>query len=297
MAYPSYAKNESISLKNHPIFNEKWLQNMLEGEPSLLGLGELDVLATEKIQQGAGRLDLLLEDSDNEVRYEVEIQLGTTDPSHIIRTIEYWDLERRRHPKHSHVAVIVAEEITSRFFNVISLFNRAIPIIAIQVQAIEVAGFSTLVFTTILNLSEAGEDEDDQTYETVDRAYWEEKRNKPKLDLVDQILNLVKETIAVDAQLKYNKSTIGVLIDGLHSSWITFVPRAHFVNVAFKLPKSAEIDELLEKYKLLILPYNVKWGRYVVQITTGNINGAQEVLRRLITDAHSMQNGTVGLAD
>jgi hypothetical protein len=34
-------------------------------------------------------LDLLLADQDLTTRYEVEIQLGATDASHIIRTIEY----------------------------------------------------------------------------------------------------------------------------------------------------------------------------------------------------------------
>jgi len=41
-------------------------------------------------------------------RYEVEIQLGATDESHIIRTIEYWDIERKRYPQYEHTAVIVA---------------------------------------------------------------------------------------------------------------------------------------------------------------------------------------------
>ena len=53
--------------------------------------------------------------------------LGALDESHIIRTIEYWDVERQRFPTHDHRAVIVAEEITSRFFNVIRLLNRAVP--------------------------------------------------------------------------------------------------------------------------------------------------------------------------
>jgi hypothetical protein len=41
--------------------------------------------------------------------------LGELDPSHIIRAIEYWDIERIRFPKRIHRAVIIAEEITSRF--------------------------------------------------------------------------------------------------------------------------------------------------------------------------------------
>ncbi len=64
--------------------------------------------------------------------YEVEVMLGRVDETHIIRSIEYWDIERRRWPTREHRAVIVAEEITTRFFNVIALFNRAIPMIAIK---------------------------------------------------------------------------------------------------------------------------------------------------------------------
>jgi hypothetical protein len=82
--------------------------------------------------------------------YEVELRLGATAESHIIRTIEYWDTERRRWPQYDHVAVIVAEEITARFFTVISLFNGFIPIIAIQMSAIELGDAVTLVFSTVL---------------------------------------------------------------------------------------------------------------------------------------------------
>jgi len=52
------------------------------------------------------------------------------------RTIEYWDIEKARYPHFDHVAVIVAEDIASRFLNVISLFNKAIALIAIQMRAL-----------------------------------------------------------------------------------------------------------------------------------------------------------------
>jgi hypothetical protein len=65
---------------------------------------------------------------------EVELQLGSTNETHIIRTIEYWDIECKRYPQYDHCAVIIAEEITSRFLNVISLFNGALPLIALQMQ-------------------------------------------------------------------------------------------------------------------------------------------------------------------
>src|SRR5204863_4192903 len=97
-----------------PLHNERWLQKLIEDDPSILGLGELDVRAVER-RQRVGRLDLLLFDPASATRYEVEIQLGSTDESHIIRTIEYWDIERARYPQYEHCAVLVAEDITSRF--------------------------------------------------------------------------------------------------------------------------------------------------------------------------------------
>jgi len=69
--------------------NEKWVQKIIGDDPSILGLGDLILKDKERVQPRAGRLDLLLQDSDSARRYEVEIQLGKTDESHIIRTIEY----------------------------------------------------------------------------------------------------------------------------------------------------------------------------------------------------------------
>src|SRR5713226_5740146 len=120
-----YAKATKIWLKDHPEFDEAWLRNVIAADPSILGLGDLVLKETERMQPKAGRLDLLFQDSEIDKRYEVEIMLGRVDESHIIRCIEYWEIERKRLPTFDHCAVLVAEEITSRFLNVISLFNGA----------------------------------------------------------------------------------------------------------------------------------------------------------------------------
>ena len=148
----NYVKFETISLKNHSEINEKWVQQKIVDEPSILGLGDLSVRQSEKVQQSGGRLDILLQDDDSKTRYAVELQLGKTDETHIIRTIEYWDNERKRNQNYNYVAVIIAEDITNRFFNVISLFNGSIPIIAIQLKAIKYKSDIGLDFTTVLDL-------------------------------------------------------------------------------------------------------------------------------------------------
>jgi hypothetical protein len=134
--------------------DERWLQDQVWENPACLGLGELEVFARERRQSSGGRVDMVLINSDEDTMYEVEIMLGKTNESHIIRTIEYWDLERRRYPKRKHIAVLVAEEITQRFFNVIQLLSNNIPIIAIQASLVEVNGHLAMHFTTVLNICE-----------------------------------------------------------------------------------------------------------------------------------------------
>ena len=117
-----YTKHEKNSLKSSPEFGEAWLQDRISDDPTILRLGDVDLLDRER-NQGPGRLDLLLQDSELNKRYEVELMLGATDASHVIRTIEYWDIERRRYPAYEHVAVLVAEDVTSRYLNVaVSVF-------------------------------------------------------------------------------------------------------------------------------------------------------------------------------
>ena len=43
-----YAKHQPISLKDHPDFNEKWLQDRIVEDPTILGLGETILLDRER---------------------------------------------------------------------------------------------------------------------------------------------------------------------------------------------------------------------------------------------------------
>lgn len=90
-----YIKLERVLLQNHPDLKECWVQARIADDPAILGLGDLILKDKERTQPRAGRLDLLLQERETNRRYEVEVQLGPTDESHIIRTFEYWDIERK----------------------------------------------------------------------------------------------------------------------------------------------------------------------------------------------------------
>ena len=273
-----------VSLKGSNELDERWLQRQLTEDPSILGFGDLTVRDVERRQPGAGRLDLLLADPESATRYEVEIQLGATDETHIIRTIEYWDLERRRYPQYEHVAVLVAEDVTSRFLNVISLFNGSIPIVAIQLQALKVEGALTLVATRVVDqMSLATEEEDEGTI--VDRAYWEKGRGSTtSLQILDALMELIR-TVEPDIEPNFNKHYIGLKMDQMSRNFIMSYPRKRHLGVGFRIPRAASLDEELEGSGLDILRYDTRDKLYVMRLTRQEIEEHRETLTELVRRA------------
>jgi hypothetical protein len=171
--------------------DERWLQDRITDDPTLLGLGELEIAGREHRQPFGGRIDFLLLDADAETYYEVEVMLGALDESHIIRSIEYWDIERQRRPQFEHRAVIVAEQITSRFFNVLRLLNRAVPMIAVQLSAFRMDDKIVLHAVTVLDVVEEIADVDPDA-EPVDRPYWEKKSDAASMAVMDKIVSSLR---------------------------------------------------------------------------------------------------------
>ena len=204
------------------------------------------------------------------------MQLGPTNESHVIRTIEYWDIERKRYPQYDHCAVIIAEEITSRFLNVISLFNGTIPLIAIKMSALRVGQHTTLVFTTVLDELHLGlVDEDEETQATTDRAYWEQRGSKETVSLADDILEIIHQ-FDPSVELKYNKVYIGLATNGRANNVVVFVPKKTELNVQPRLDESAELNQDLQAAGLDLMPYDKPWNRYRIRIDKDGLNRHRE---------------------
>ncbi|CAB3630135.1 hypothetical protein LMG3431_00992 [Achromobacter pestifer] len=283
----AYIRPESISLKRHPEFNERWLQDRIAEDPSILGLGDLVLKDKERAHSGAGRLDILCQDAESNRRYEIEIQLGKTDESHIIRTIEYWDIERKRYPQYEHTAVIVAEDITSRFLNVVNLFNGFIPLIAIKVSALQVKNNVSLIFTTVLDERTLGlVDEDEEVAESTDRAYWEKRATKATVGLADEILKLIR-TFDPLLSLKYNKFYIGLADqNGSSDNFAVLKPKKDWLRLELRLPRDEGIESKIEAAGLDVLEYNSRERRYKLRLTKAELEKHEEFILELLKDAH-----------
>ena len=289
-----YEKLTKLSIRNHPELNERWVQERIAEDPSILGLGDLILKDKERPQAGAGRLDLLLQDADSTRRYEVEIQLGKTDESHIIRTIEYWDIERKRYPQYEHTAVIIAEEITSRFLNVISLFNGTIPLMAIQMNAVQLGDTVSLAFTTVLDQVLFGlVDEDEETQEPADRAYWENRGSKATVAMADELLTLVQE-FNPRLQLNYTKSYIGLAIDGRPNNFLLFFPKKDQIRIQPRMTKSTELEEAAEIAGVDVMDYRARYARYRLRLQKGEVQKQADILRKFLEASYREFGGGEG---
>ena len=281
---------KTIDLKNHPELNEKWLQEVIAADPGILKIGDVILKDKERIQAGKGRLDLLLQDADGHGRYEVEIQLGRTDESHIIRTIEYWDIEKRKYPQYDHTAVIIAEDITSRFLNVISLFNGFIPLMALQVTAIQAPDGVGLHFTKILDTVNLGYlDDGEGTTDVTDRGYWETERGtKRTVALADEILELSRAFVS-SIEFSYNKYYIGFWVNGRACNFAICKPQRNALKLEIRLPKDEENDELVESSGLDYLDYDKRWGSYKIKLSKKDIAENKELLSTLLKKAYDLR--------
>ena len=281
-----YTKLKTVSLKSHPHYNESWLQELIASDPEILGLGSLIVKDRERTHRGAGRLDMLLQDEDGVGRYEVEIQLGSSDESHIIRTIEYWDRERKLYPQYEHTAVLVAEDITSRFLNVISLFNGHIPIMTLQLTAIETPDGIGIVFTRVLDTVKLGLlDEDEAVSETTDRTYWERKASPAMLALADDVYEICR-SFAPNLVQSYKKNYVGFRLNNQAFNFALCKPRPQSMRLEISLPQSDELDSEIAAKGLELLAYNRHFGKYKISLKTGDVQNHRDYLKTLLKRAY-----------
>ena len=280
---PEHFVPQKISLKQRPDLSEVWIQQVIAENPAILGLGDLEVVSKERMQIRGGRLDLLLRDA-NKRRYEIEIQLGATDASHIIRTLEYYDIEKKRYPQYDHCAVIIAEDITSRFHNVISMFNGFIPLIAIQMSAYEIDGKIALVFTKVLDEMPLGMDEDDDFAAPTTRADWVNRSSEESVKMAEQLLVLINE-FSPQHKLTFNKHYIGLAKENQPDNFVVLKPRKNTLVADLRIENSTEVDAKITEAELETLDYDNKWKRYRLRLNKKDIDKHKALLKELLEQA------------
>ena len=282
----SYTKHEKLVLKRHNDFNEQWLHDRIADDPSILGFDDVRILDRERSLQGGGRLDILLLNDDNNRRYEVEVQLGATDPSHIIRCIEYWDLERRRYPGYDHVAVLIAEDVTARFLNVMSLLAGSIPLLAIQLDALSIEDRLLLNFVRVLDQTDLRiDDTEDSGGGATDRASWDKKAGATLMKLCDEVLALINSVTAAEQKMNYRQSTIGLQSNGVVNNFIFMrpTPTRNYVHIFARITDARGWLAQLQEAGLVVV--SKRSGRLRLSINAEEFDQHKSIVSELIRAA------------
>lgn len=144
-----FVRARRLSLLNHPTLDAHWLRDRVVHDPSVLGLGELQLVDEGRFRDG--RLEVLLQEPLTGRRFTVLVRVGVAEETDLVRALEYWTLERIHHPQHDHYAVVVAEQFASRFISAANTIGEAIPLSALQVSALNVADHVALHFAPVLD--------------------------------------------------------------------------------------------------------------------------------------------------
>ena len=210
--------------------------------------------------------------------------LGSTDESHLIRTVEYWDIERRKWPGYEHCAVLIAEDVTTRFLNVISLFSGSVPFVVIQVNAFQVDGKLILIFMKVLDSRSLRTDEATELKEkATDRAYWISRASTGMVELAEKCIAILNEVATVPRKPSYNKYYIG-LNDGIRAgNFVTFKPRKSVLRVKFEALSTPE--PWLKRLQDSGLESDVKNEDLRIFLTAKDFDDNKELLTELLQEA------------
>lgn len=259
--------------------DEYWLQDLIYENPSILGLGDLIPVSKEKKQSSGGRLDILLKNPDDNSMYEVEVMLGETDPTHIIRTIEYWDIEKRKYPQRQHFPVLIAENFKRRYFNVIQILSLNVPMIAIQADLLEINKQKVLNFTKILDIYEEIAEDDEET-KVVNENSWV-SNSKWTLNNAKELQKIL-DTETVKYTLNYTQLYVSLLINGKGNAYWLYKKSEPKSLLGFKEKDTEKVDaikEILESHSIQHT-YN-KYKEFYLYVDLDFIKKHKEVFKKI----------------
>lgn len=286
----TFVKCQPLSLAGHPDYDEAWLEQLIKSDTTLLELGPLD-LVTSQIHQAKGRLDLLLRDRKNEVIYVVELMLGALDESHIVRTIEYWLREREResHEDYELVAVLAAERVLeSRFVDVVRFLSRQMPLLLMEILALQVENRLTLRFTRVFDGRRA-EAEAVSASPEASRESWTEAASPETVSLAEKFAEMLKE-INPSISLTFKQQFLGLRIGNRASNFMTFQPRRQFLKVWGKTAKALASAKKLKEVGIEVLSSSdAEWVGF--RVTPLEFQQHRDLLKKLAQVCYEEREG------
>ena len=130
-------------------------------------------------------------------------------------------------------------------------------------------------------VQEPFEDEDEESQETADRAYWEGRASKTTLEMADHMLDLLK---SFDSRLtlNYRRRAIGLLLHSRVNNFVYFIPKKQWLRISVRAAHSDEMETKIKAEGLDYMGYNNKKGKYKIRLAKGDVKQHEAVLKELL---------------
>ena len=141
----------------------------------------------------------------------------------------------------------MAENITGRFINVLSLFAGTVPLIAIQLSTLKVGEQIVLNFVRVLDrFGLRTDDEVDVPGVQTTREDWDRRAAPATVALTERFLAVINKASKTRLQLNFLKHYIG-LSDGNRSrNFVYFVPRKQHVYIYASVADAQGLSQRLQ---------------------------------------------------
>jgi hypothetical protein len=283
-----YVPARSVSLRNAG-FDEAWLEHQITTHPEILELhGSPKSVRSQVQHKSGGRLDCLLKDDENQKFYAVELMLGELDADHITRALDYFLAEKSREEASDweHIAVIVAEQIqNSRYVRVVDYLSKHIPLIAIELSALQVGDNLTLKCTKLFDGTIEGEGEIITGGEIYTREYWLKRASPATIELIDGFLPIL-QAFASDTNLTYKKYFIGLSVGNRAENYLTFDPRKEFLQIDARVSDVELWAKRLRESGFPLAKVLENEDRVRFRITSDLFNSHRQLIQELCEDSY-----------
>lgn len=170
------------------------------------------------------------------------------------------------------------------------LFNGAMPLIAIQMQALKVGEHVTLVFTKVVDVVSRGLVDEEEVAQPTSRKDWEEKASHASLNLVDHLFNSIKQFDPA-LQLSYKKHYVGLAKDGQADNFVSFCPQKNSLILRVKIPKSEEFEQKIDQAGLETPEYNARFNYYPIRVGKDDVQNHSDLLKEVMRLGYEYRHG------
>ena len=85
-----------------------------------------------------------------------------------------------------------------------------------------------------------------QQTQTYNRQYWVERSNEANMVLAEKIIEAFNSATEFTYQYKYNKTNLGLRMNGSATNFMSVVPRRRDVTIWIKVERTFEVDNIMD---------------------------------------------------